>query len=63
MFTECCYFYKSKNYGDILLLLSLAPDDDLLEDTALNELIANNETTLTTMFDVDHVFKVTGQLR
>lgn len=46
-----------------MLLLSLAPDDDLLEETALNELIANNETTLTTMFDVDHVFKVTGQLR
>lgn len=59
-FMECCYLYKSNNYEDILLLLSLAPEDELLEVSALDILVANNRTTLTAMFDVDSVFKVTG---
>lgn len=46
-----------------MLLLSLAPEDELLETTALNALITNNETVLATMFDPYFVFKPTEQLR
>ena len=62
-FIECCYFYRSDNYEDILLLLSLAPEDELLETSALDALVSNNKATLSKMFDPYFVFKQTGQLR